>query len=210
MPDFDNCLKDALNAVRPFFKTGVPDLEIPPFDPFFAKEIVQKRGFPGLNYRLILRNVHERGWTQSEVTKFRSTPNFIQYTQFFPEKYLEGEYEFGSQVVLSPHSNRGVWNMTLYNLIQTTTMTRPKNSNKIKVQVDVQEIGNMDLHISNLLRGRAVMENILDRIINATWQPGFVFVRPLINELVSTAFTEIFNTAFQDLDINKVLPNEVN
>lgn len=54
-----------------FLYTGVSELEIPPFDPFFAKEVVQKRGFPGLNYRLILRNVHERGWTQSEVTKFR-------------------------------------------------------------------------------------------------------------------------------------------
>lgn len=45
----------------------------------------------------------------------RSDPvlNLIQYTQFFPEKYLEGEYEGSSQVLVTPPDNRGVWNLTL-------------------------------------------------------------------------------------------------
>lgn len=50
---------------------GIPELKIAPFDPFFAKEVVQRRGGLALNYRLVLRNVEERGWTQSEVTNFR-------------------------------------------------------------------------------------------------------------------------------------------
>lgn len=50
---------------------GVPELKIAPFDPFFAKEVVQRRGGLAVNYRLVLRNVEERGWTQSEVTNFR-------------------------------------------------------------------------------------------------------------------------------------------
>ncbi|XP_046675113.1 uncharacterized protein LOC124363881 [Homalodisca vitripennis] len=206
---FDDCIKDALNAVRPFFKTGVPDLKIPPFDPFFAKEIVQRRGGFAINYRLVLRNVQERGWTESEVTSFRSDPvlNLVQYTQFFPEKWLEGEYEGSSQILLSPPDNRGVWNLTLYNLVQTTTISRPKNSDKLKVRVDVQKIGNMNIHISNLLRGRTFMENVLDRIINASWRAGFPMLRPLINDLVSTAFTEIFNDAFNDLEMNEILPS---
>lgn len=47
------------------------------------------------------------------------------------------------------------------NLVQTTTISRPKNSDKLKVRVDVQKIGNMDLHISNLLRGRVIMGQFL-------------------------------------------------
>lgn len=42
-------------------------------------------------------------------------------------------------------------------LNQTTTLVKPRNSKSIKVNVDVQEIGDMKLHISNLLRGRTVM-----------------------------------------------------
>lgn len=49
-------------------------------------------------------------------------------------------------------------------------------------------------------------ENMLDRIINVSWSLGFPMLRPLINDLVSTAFTEIFNKAFNDLDLNEILP----
>ncbi len=42
-------------------------------------------------------------------------------------------------------------------LNQTTTLSKPRNSKSIKVNVDVQEIGDMKLHISNLLRGRTRM-----------------------------------------------------
>lgn len=37
------------------------------------------------------------------------------------------------------------------------TISKPKNANQIKVSVQLQEIGNMSLHISNLLRGRVIM-----------------------------------------------------
>lgn len=50
---------------------GLPEYGVLPFDPFFAKEVVQKRGGPNFNYKLRLKNVYERGWTQSRVTKFR-------------------------------------------------------------------------------------------------------------------------------------------
>ncbi|XP_039296012.1 uncharacterized protein LOC111048655 [Nilaparvata lugens] len=208
--EFDNCIKKALNDVRPWFKTGLPELNIAPFDPFFAKEVIQKRGGRNLNYKLKLTDVFERGWTVSEVTKFKYNPelNSVRYTQFFPEKYLEGAYEMETQMAqLSRMQNKGVWNMTLYNYMQTTTISRPKDAKTLKVRIEVDKIGNMDLHVSNLLRGRNVLEGIMDRIINASWRPGFAVIRPLINDIVSTAFTDIFNKAFNNLNIYAILPS---
>lgn len=37
------------------------------------------------------------------------------------------------------------------------TISKPKNANQIKVAVQLQEIGNMTLHMSNLLRGRVIV-----------------------------------------------------
>ncbi|CAH1400313.1 unnamed protein product [Nezara viridula] len=64
-PDFDTCIKGALNTCRTYFKTGVPELSISPFDPFFAKEVVQTRGGSNFNYKLKLINVSEYGWSDS-------------------------------------------------------------------------------------------------------------------------------------------------
>lgn len=41
--------------------------------------------------------------------------------------------------------------------IQTMTISKPKNSKQIKVAVQLEEIGNMSLHMSNLLRGRIIV-----------------------------------------------------
>ncbi|KAI8430219.1 hypothetical protein MSG28_000564 [Choristoneura fumiferana] len=69
-PQFDSCMKQAFNNLRPYFKRGIPEIGVAPFDPHFAREVKQKRSFFGLRYTLILRNVYERGWTQSTVTNF--------------------------------------------------------------------------------------------------------------------------------------------
>lgn len=44
--------------------------------------------------------------------------------------------------------------------IQTMTISKPRNAKQIKVSVQLQEIGNMSLHISNLLRGRVIVGKV--------------------------------------------------
>jgi hypothetical protein len=51
--------------------SGLQQYNIGSFDPFFIKEVSQKRGGTNMNYQLKLKNIYERGWTKSGVTKFR-------------------------------------------------------------------------------------------------------------------------------------------
>ncbi|KAE8747376.1 hypothetical protein FOCC_FOCC005843 [Frankliniella occidentalis] len=216
-PDFDRCIMDSLNQCNHFFHTGVPEYNVPPFDPFFAKEVVQKRGGNSLFYKLTLRDVIESGWARSKVIRFKSDPrNYrIRYTQWWPDKFLAGQYEFDGNMIQLPIDNKGQFNLTLYNYTQTTTLTRRPVLDEggrflrwapIKVQINVLNSGDMALHISHLLGGRVIMENILDRIINAAWRPGFFVLRTTINDLVETAFTKIFNDGFKGFDLERVLP----
>jgi len=49
-------------------------------------------------------------------------------------------------------------------------------------------------------------ENVLDRVINASWRVGLPVVKPLINDLVASAFTKIWNDIFNDFDFSYLLP----
>ncbi|KYN26918.1 hypothetical protein ALC57_03733, partial [Trachymyrmex cornetzi] len=131
----------------------------------------------------------------------------IVYTQSFPEKRLTGDYEFKGAFFSSTINNRGKFSLTLYDLIQMTTVTKLPEQ-RLKAQMDVQSIKDLKLHISNLLFGKRFLESILDKIINNTWQPGFVLTRGLINELVSTAFTEIFDNAFHDFPFEQIFKSK--
>lgn len=48
-------------------------------------------------------------------------------------------------------------------------------------------------------------EGAADFLINNVWQPGFPFLKPLINDLVSTAFTDIFNESFRYFPIDNFI-----
>lgn len=50
---------------------GLKEFDVAPFDPFFAREVLQVRGGQLFNYKLKLKNVMESGWTISQVTRFK-------------------------------------------------------------------------------------------------------------------------------------------
>ncbi|XP_062555004.1 uncharacterized protein LOC134220069 [Armigeres subalbatus] len=209
-PNFDPCIKKAFNAVRPWFKTGLPEYNVAPFDPHKASLVEQYRGDrDGLaGYHLQLLNVSEYGWTDSEVTKYRTDykNNRIIYSQYFPEKSLDGHYSFQSKMLGQSRLVKGIWNLTLYDYSQTTTVTRlGKQGELLKVRVEIDKIGDMKLHISDLFHGAKLIESIADFVINTMWQPGFPFIKPLINDLVSVAFTDIFNESFRYFPLDEVI-----
>lgn len=79
----------------------------------------------------------------------------IIYSQYFPEKWLEGEYEFKADVLGIDMVRTGHWNLTLRDYSQTTRIK--KNGPGLDVRVEIDHIGDMDIHIGNLLRGRGVL-----------------------------------------------------
>lgn len=58
---------------------GVPEYNIPPFDPWYAEEVNQVRS----GYKLKLKHAKEAGWQQSSITKFR-WDNYVPNTNFLP------------------------------------------------------------------------------------------------------------------------------
>lgn len=109
---------------------------------------------------MLLTNVSELGWTDSEVTDYRTDleNNKIVYSQYFPEKSLNGFYEFKSQAIGKPFQTEGFWNMTLYRYSQTTSVTRVGGpGGLLKVRVEIDKIGDLKLHINNYLGGKPVL-----------------------------------------------------
>lgn len=81
--------------------------------------------------------------------------NRIIYSQYFPEKWLEGEYEFKGDALGLDVLRTGYWNLTLRDYSQTTRIKR--NGHGVDVRVEIDQIGDMDIHVGNLLRGRSVL-----------------------------------------------------
>ncbi|XP_067613911.1 uncharacterized protein Jhbp16 [Eurosta solidaginis] len=209
--DFDDCMKEVFNDLRAFYPTGVPAYNIKPFDPHRSLFVELRRGdqsgFGG--FKLILRNISEYGWTRSAITKYRTDfdNKRIIYAQYFPEKSLNGWYEFSGKLFGAPVKRRGLWNMTLYDYSQTTSVRRlGAEGSLLKVHIEVDRIGGLKMHVANALaEGRERLDNLADGVINSMWPIGFPVIKPIINELVSSAFTDIFNESFRYFPISRFL-----
>lgn len=90
---------------------------------------------------------------------------------------------------------------------QTTSVRRVNGPGSLlKVHVEVDHIGGMTLHISNFFGpNKILLNNLMDFLINSTWKLGLPFIKPLINDLVSTAFTDIFNESFRYFPFEKFI-----
>ncbi|XP_059486364.1 uncharacterized protein LOC132202986 [Neocloeon triangulifer] len=211
--NFDECMLPVLNTLNYLFPTGVPEFGIPPFDPFFASEVETSRKNPLFSFNLKLTNVTESGWTNSNVKKFKSDfpNNRVTVDQYWDDKRLSGGYVFDLKILgIFRMQNSGNFNLTLLGFNQKTTLRRPPGfldeygAPLTQVTVNIQDVRDMKLHISNLFHGRQIIEYTLDSIINATWRPFYPFAKGLVNELVGKAFTKIFTRAFQNVPLNLI------
>jgi hypothetical protein len=92
--------------------------------------------------------------------------NYIEYTQFFPEKRLNGLYEIEGTFFGNKVSNQGTWNLDLFDFLQTTKVTRKPRRNALgqaipnpplKAEFYVQTTNKLKLHIGHLAGGRTIV-----------------------------------------------------
>lgn len=82
---------------------------------------------------------------------------------------MNGDYDLEAYALGSTIQRSGKWNLTLYDYAQTTTITRiPKNTidgnevydgQPVDVKVVINRIGNMQIHVSNILNGANLLGN---------------------------------------------------
>uniref|UniRef100_A0A6P7FUL2 Uncharacterized protein LOC114334300 n=1 Tax=Diabrotica virgifera virgifera TaxID=50390 RepID=A0A6P7FUL2_DIAVI len=96
--------------------------------------------------------------------------NQIAITQTFPDKRLNGQYEFEGTILGRKIENKGAWNLALFDYVQTLTVNRkpagpsaPLENPPIKVKCKLETCKNLELHISNLAGGRSFVGKIVSK-----------------------------------------------
>lgn len=89
-------------------------------------------------------------------------------------------------------------------LVQTTTVIA-KPGSKVYVRVELNSIRDMKLHVTNLFFGIKLIENFIDIVINNTWKQFFKISTPIINELISDGYFELFDTTFRNFPFEKII-----
>lgn len=69
-PRINDCLLKATETVRPFLIKGVPELKIPPMEPFLLPEATLQQGTEALNFKATLYNTSVYGLSNYKFSKY--------------------------------------------------------------------------------------------------------------------------------------------
>lgn len=71
-PEVAKCIQHSVEALKPRLKSGIPELDVPPIEPFIVPEVVISRGNnPQAAFRAILHNIAVSGASNFEITKIK-------------------------------------------------------------------------------------------------------------------------------------------
>lgn len=88
--------------------------------------------------------------------------------------------------------------------VQTTTVIA-KPGARVYVKVEINSVKDMKLHITNLFFGIKFIENIIDIVINSMWKQLFKISAPIVNELISDGYFELFDSTFRNFPFEKII-----
>lgn len=88
--------------------------------------------------------------------------------------------------------------------VQTTTVIA-KPGARVYVKVEINSVKDMKLHITNLFFGIKFIENIVDIVINSMWKQLFKISAPIVNELISDGYFELFDSTFRNFPFEKII-----
>ncbi|KAG5861595.1 hypothetical protein JTB14_037630 [Gonioctena quinquepunctata] len=68
--NLNKCIAKALETVRPYLKKGIPQINLPSFDPLSFTEVVVEQGTQALNFKATLKNGLIYGLSEYKCSKF--------------------------------------------------------------------------------------------------------------------------------------------
>lgn len=211
-PNFEGCVTESVEYLKPFLQKGVPEYNIPSLEPLLLKELVAAEG-AGL--RITAKDVEAFGASDFAITKLKVDLDQLLFNidVALPHLHIQGKYEVDGKVLLLPI--RGSGDMT-GNFTECTGSVRvhavmEKQSNgedhvaidEFKMKITV---GAGTLHLDNLFGGEKVLGDVINSAINSNFNAFLRELQPLIEKALSDAFREIANSIVNQFTSEQLFP----
>jgi hypothetical protein len=216
-PDFEDCAKRNLQTAVTNFSAGVPELDIPPFDPIFVPVVLVDYKQENAEGKMIVRNSKVHGLKDGEILGFRS--NFVDPSNLlievdlrFPSLFVEGEYKAQGKIVGFPLGGKGVYNISMSDVSATCQvqgdLVTIAGDRYLKVRhVNMlPEVGDMKTYASNLFTGSDELNNAALRFINQYWPAFYKELLPFAAEGWDVFLRGVLNKLFLQVPFDTIFP----
>nr|AGM32444.1 hemolymph juvenile hormone binding protein (JHBP) [Coptotermes formosanus] len=213
-PQLNNCVKEAIEQLRPKLKSGIPQLKMPSVDPMFIPKVRLVQGSGPVSIDSTFTDIYVTGITNFDIKQVTvDLDNYrVDLQMALPYLYLNSDYTIQGRILALPISGSGdSWsNYTV--VTGTGSLIGHKESrdgkdymklDQFKFSVDV---AHADIHLNNLFNGNKELGDAMNRFMRSNWEAVFKEMKPVVDEAITSILTDIARKVFDRFSLAELFP----
>ncbi|XP_012219403.1 protein takeout-like [Linepithema humile] len=215
-PNLNECVKRSIDSLRPYLKTGIPALQIPPCEPLRVPRIEISQMAGPISIKSTYTDIEVQGGTSFilKSVKVDVDKNRVRLKLHLPRLEMIAHYNMEGKILLLPITGNGLarGNFTDIDVVATIQGERYQSQNTdethyrvIDFYVDF-DVGHANINLENLFNGDNTLSDAMNLFLNNNWKMVAAEIKPALENTVSELFKTFANKIYSKFPLDTLLP----
>ncbi|XP_011879809.1 PREDICTED: protein takeout-like [Vollenhovia emeryi] len=215
-PNLNECVKRSIDLLRPYLKTGIPALQIPPCEPLRVPRIEISQSAGPVSIRSTYTDIKVQGGTSFilKTIKVDVDNNRIKLKLYLPRLEMDARYNIEGRILMLPINGNGLarGNFTDIDVIATVQGERYQSQKTGETHFRVTDlyidynIKQANIHLDNLFNGDSILSNAMNLFLNDNWDTVKAEIKPTLDPTISEIFKTFANKIYSKFPLDTLLP----
>ncbi|XP_050456597.1 protein takeout-like [Cataglyphis hispanica] len=215
-PNLNECVKQSVNSLRPYLKTGIPALQIPPCEPLRVPQIEISQAVGPISITSTYTDIEVQGGTNFTLksVKIDIDKDRVRLKLYLPRLEMIARYNMNGRIMLLPITGNGLarGNFTDIEVIATVQGERYQSQKTGEIHYRVVDfyvdfdVGNANIYLDNLFNGDGTLSNAMNLFLNDNWKVVAAEIKPALENTVSDIFKTFSNKIYSKFPLDTLLP----
>lgn len=206
---FNSCIKETFNHLRPYLIDGIEELTVPPIEPLVIPKMQMENGHGAVRVRAILSNMTIHGASNYTVLNVRSDMNKyrIDLGLFIPHIEATGNYDVNGNVLLLPVRSRGEFWASFENVTALAKLYGVEVNKEGVKFMKTERLGigfkleKSDFKIKDAINMQNVIGEAMNVFLNENSAEIIEEMKPAASQAIGKHFKNFLNNAFLQIPL---------
>ncbi|KAJ4447895.1 hypothetical protein ANN_09904 [Periplaneta americana] len=213
-PEFDQCVINSVESLRPRLNKGIPKLQVPPIDPFVLPALEVNRDREAIKVRALLQNIVAYGGSGFIINKLKTDLDNlgIEVSVTLPRIEATADYDVDGRILVAPFKGKGVFmgNFTDVKVdVKGSGKTIKKNGEEyiqVKTIKTKIRVGDSSVKINVKDDRSGVLTQSALQFYKQNKKQVLEIVMPIVQETAEEVIAQISNTVLNTIPKDELLP----
>lgn len=212
-PKLTECAVLALHHIRPYLKQGIPEIEMPPVEPFRIDSLSLALTSGPNGYKITLRDVDIYGASNYTISKLKLSKNGSPFEAKvkFPRMNIDAKYTSSGVLIILPASGNGTFHADFNDVtanVRFNTFASKKNSKTYytvdKLDLDLN-IKHANMAVKKIFNNNRVLIEATNLFLRENGDEVLKVMMPQLRTKLAAVFKKVANTLLNHVPVEQFL-----